>query len=255
MKNYRMLVAHFSPTGTTLKIARSIAQSIGFPIHEIDLSTPIEVLSAQDGDILLAAMPVYGGRVPAIALERLSQINGMGQPAVAIVAYGNRAYDDALLELKEALEANGFKPFAAGAFIAEHSIVRSIAQNRPNEVDLDCAKSLGSQIVQFLKQDSIIGSITVPGNHPYREYKGLSFHPKAGKACVGCGQCAKLCPISAIPEESPSDTDTSKCITCMRCVSVCPSKARALPVPALLAASSMLKMSASTPKAPEIFLP
>lgn len=254
MKPLRLHLAYFSPTGTTLKIARSIAQGIGAPIDEIDLSVPPKALFVQDGDILLAAMPVYGGRVPAVALERLSQIKSTQQPAVAVVVYGNRAYDDALLELKESLETNGFCPVAAGAFIAEHSIVRSIAAGRPDEADLRAAETFGANVERKLRQDSSFAPVTVPGNHPYREYKGLAFHPKAGKNCIRCGQCAKLCPVGAIPAEAPDDTNISKCITCMRCVSVCPRNARALPMPALLAATSMLQLSASTPKVPEVFI-
>lgn len=41
--------------------------------------------------------------VPGVALERLTRIQGNGQPAVAVVVYGNREFDDALLELKNIL--------------------------------------------------------------------------------------------------------------------------------------------------------
>ena len=192
--------------------------------------------------------------MPAVALKRLSQIKGTQQPAVAVVVYGNRAYDDALLELKESLEANSFCPLAAGAFIAEHSIVRSIAAGRPNEDDLRAAEHFGFDVKRKLRQCVSFNPISVPGNHPYREYKGLAFHPKAGKGCTQCGQCSNLCPVGAIPVESPADTDISKCITCMRCVSICPRNARVLPMPALLASTSMLKLSASTPRTPEVFI-
>lgn len=76
MKDIRVLLAHFSPTGTTLKVARSIATGMAYPVCEVDLSALTESMSVQDGDILLAAMPVYGGRVPTVALERLAQIKG-----------------------------------------------------------------------------------------------------------------------------------------------------------------------------------
>lgn len=39
----------------------------------------------------------------------------MGTPAIAVCVYGNRDYDDALIELKDAIEANGFKTVAAAA--------------------------------------------------------------------------------------------------------------------------------------------
>lgn len=89
-------------------------------------------------EILLAAVPVFGGRVPAAALERLSALKGSGQSAVAVAVYGNRAFDDALPELKDALEANGFHVAAAGAFAVEHSIARPIATGRHDARSTSC---------------------------------------------------------------------------------------------------------------------
>ena len=94
-------------------------------------------------DALMAVLPVYAGRVPQISLERLSVLKGSGQMAVAVVVYGNREFDDALLETKNALEAGGFQAIAAAAFIAEHSIIRSIASSRPDTEDKKLPGSFG----------------------------------------------------------------------------------------------------------------
>ncbi len=53
--------------------------------------------------------------------------------AIAIVLYGNRNYDDALIELKDILELDGFKVVAGAAFIGEHSFSNNLAKNRPDE--------------------------------------------------------------------------------------------------------------------------
>jgi hypothetical protein len=94
-------------------------------VRRVDLCAPVAAESVSAP--LLAVVPVYGGRVPEVALERLRALKGNGGPAIAVVVYGNRAYEDALLELHTELTANGYKVIAAAAFIAEHSIVRSIS--------------------------------------------------------------------------------------------------------------------------------
>lgn len=254
MSGYSWVNAHFSPTGTTVKVARAVAQGSGCSVREVDLSAPVSLAALGADEVLLAAVPVFGGRVPAVALERLSALKGSGQPAVAVVVYGNRAFDDSLLELKDALEANGFQVAAAGAFVAEHSIVRSIAAGRPDANDLDTAKDFGAAIMRKLAGGDLT-SIQVPGDPAYREKAGNpSPHPTAGEACVSCGACAKGCPVGAIPPEAPAETDGGKCINCMRCVSICPTKARCLPDAMLAAAEGMLKQAASEPKQPELFL-
>lgn len=113
MRNYSLINACFSPTGTTSKVSCAIAKGSGCPVREVDLSTTVSPAAVGHDEILMASVPVFGGRVPAVALERLSALKGNGQPAVAVAVYGNRAYDDALLELRGALEANGFQVVAA----------------------------------------------------------------------------------------------------------------------------------------------
>ena len=127
----KWIVAHFSPTGGTKKVADAIAAGFCAPVVEMDLTKEDSSVTLGENDALMAVLPVYAGRVPQISLERLSALKGSGQKAVAVVVYGNREFDDALLETKNALESNGFQVIAAAAFIAEHSIVRSIAAGRP----------------------------------------------------------------------------------------------------------------------------
>lgn len=253
MVESRMLITYFSPTGTTAKIARGIAEGSGCSVREWDLSVPAAVPEADKEEVFLAAMPVFGGRGPAVALERLAQRKGAGQKAVAVVVYGNRAFDDALLELKEALEENGFQVVAA-AFVAEHSIVRSVAAGRPDARDMEAA-AFGAAVMKKLSQGGA-GEVQVPGSPDYRSKKtaGMPAHPKAGRNCDSCGICARGCPVGAIPLDAPSGTDAKKCINCMRCVSVCPQGARSLPSPMLMMAKAMLKKEAAGVKQPETFL-
>ena len=254
MKPEKLLTACFSPTGTTEKVAQAVAEGVKYTSQAIDLSIPQRVIEIDPDTLLLAAVPVYGGRVPAVALERLAQLQGHGQYAIALVVYGNREFEDALLELKNALEHGGFQVIAAAAFIAEHSIVRSIAAGRPDEDDLRAARRFGGQTAEKLAGDGSFSAVQVPGNVPYREFGGMPAHPKAGKDCVKCGICAKRCPVGAIPLEHPEQTDAQKCITCMRCVAVCPERARALPAPMLLASKTMLSVKAAGYKKPQTFL-
>lgn len=59
-------------------------------------TSPIEM----NGELCVIAVPVYGGRVAATALQRLQRLKGNGSPAILVVVYGNRDYEDALLELR-----------------------------------------------------------------------------------------------------------------------------------------------------------
>lgn len=241
--------AVFSPTGGTQRVADAIASALN--VNKIDLCAEVAPLPLFTP--LMAVLPVYGGRLPAVAVERLRKIKGAGQPAVAVVVYGNRAYDDALLELKNELTAAGFTVVAAAAFVAEHSIVRSIAAGRPNAQDIAIAADFGKAVAAKLASDDKT-PVTVPGNYPYKDLPKMPVVPLTLESCGGCGRCARLCPVGAIPAAAPHTTDASKCILCMRCVAVCPRRARLLPPPVLEMFTQRLNAVATEPKQAELFL-
>ena len=247
----KWIIAHFSPTGGTRKVADAIAAGFHTPVVEMDLTKADSAVTLGDNDALMAVLPVYAGRVPQIALERLSALKGNGQKAVSVVVYGNREFDDALLETRDALEANGFRVVAAAAFVAEHSIVRSIAAGRPDGSDEALCRQFAADVMA--QADDAV-PVQVPGNTPYKEIKPSAFHPAARENCVRCGACARQCPVGAIPLDDPSQTNHDLCINCMRCVEICPVNSRALPDAFLTMITQMLNEHAAGYKKPVVFM-
>lgn len=123
-KPAKIYTAYFSPTGGTKKAALALTSALADTdsFTEIDLSLPVlaQYTFAAD-DIIVVAIPVFGGRVPAFALQQLTALHGQNTSAIAIAAYGNRAYEDALLELSDSLTSQSFHVIAAAAILSEHS--------------------------------------------------------------------------------------------------------------------------------------
>src|SRR6266568_6944252 len=170
---------YFSPTQTTRKVIEGISQGLQVVnVEHLDLTPPDAEIQKPQGwhdDLAVIGAPVYSGRLPAVAVSRFRKLEGNGAPAVIVVVYGNRAYEDALLELRDvALEA-GFKPIAAGAFVGEHSYSTNdtpIAAGRPDMEDLGKAKAFGKMIREKMHNIPALdqaGSFYLPGNVPFKE--------------------------------------------------------------------------------------
>ncbi len=225
----------FSPTGGTKRTAGILAAALAERVipHDLGSKSP---LSPAEADMVLIAAPVYGGRIPALVAEKVQQLAGAGKKAITLVVYGNRAYEDALLELNNAAAAAGFELIASGAFVAEHSFYRAVAAGRPDAQDICELQAFGAEILAKLNQGGDMHPISVPGNTPYKAAMSLPVSPLFLPNCGGCGQCARRCPTGAISRDESGQlvTDAATCILCMACVVCCPRKARVLP-PALQA--------------------
>lgn len=253
MEVKKYVLAVFSPTGGTSRVARAVCKGSRLEGREIDLCKETESFDLMEDEVLVAAMPVYEGRIREIALKRLSEIHGKNNPAVAIVVYGNREYDDALLELVDTLCENGFVVPAAAAFVAEHSIIRSIASGRPDMEDLRFAEDFGARAVAKIREQGPLQNVMVPGDPDYRSKKrGTGIIPLVNDTCNSCGVCAVECPVKAIPLNNPNTT-TDACIGCLRCISVCPRNARQIPSDIRQMLTAYLQEKAPGRKQPEVF--
>lgn len=251
---------YFSPTESTKGVVELIAEQIHGNRESLDLTDAVKTrpdYGFTENEAVLVGVPVYGGRVPETAVRRLRKLRGHHTPAVLVVTYGNRAYEDALLELKDILTEQGFVPAAATAVVTEHNIVRTIAQGRPDDQDRRLLAGFGRQVDELLRDTSSpyeLPEIAVKGNHPYKEYHTIPMKIKVGSSCNGCGTCIRKCPVQAISRTDPKITDEERCIGCMRCIRVCPVEARKVSSLLLMAVRQKLKKVCSDRKEPEFIL-
>jgi ferredoxin len=260
---------YFSPTGTTRVIVEAIAEGMGkgtAPVARIDL-TPLRARTGRmpgvGGGLAIIGIPVYTGRVPLQAVEPLKRLDSGGAAAILVAVYGNRAYEDALIELADTTAEAGFVPVAAAAFIGEHSFSGEavpLAPGRPDKADIAKAVAFGGMLRQRMENGTLLtgaGALDVPGNRPYRDRATLGATPEtAGDLCTGCATCVGLCPQEAIRlEDGKAVTDKDACIICCACVKGCPTGARQLADAGLMAIVDKLRVLCRDRKEPELFLP
>lgn len=249
---------YFSATYSTRKVVRLVAKQLGkeFKEHDITKESAILDVNCQESDLLVLGMPVYAGRIPATALEMLNNLKGSNTPAIIICVYGNRDYDDALLEMKDVVERQGFKVISAGAFIAQHSIFSAVGAHRPDDADILKIEDFASKtarIIHSLPAMVSLPEIEVKGNRPYKVPGKVPLKPKGNRRCDECGICVRLCPVQAIPTNHPRKTDGEKCISCGRCIVVCPQHARHFGGLIYMIGNRKFVKANSARKEPEVF--
>lgn len=257
----KLHLIYFSPTGTTRRTVEQIAGGINAQSvehHDLTLQTAGVNLTLTDG-LAVIGVPVYAGRVPEVCLQRMQHLSAVQIPVVVVVLYGNREFEDALLELADTVRAKGFVPVAAAAFIGEHSYSTStqpIAAGRPDQDDLEQARKFGAAIAENLKKGHLAGEPAIPGSVPYRERPPLGgIAPSLiAERCTLCGTCVAVCPTRVISMADSITTDAAGCVMCCACVKSCPGQARILDHPMLNARREMLTVQYSQRKAPSIFL-
>lgn len=245
MQYKRISGMFFSPTGVTERVIKTITEVLGnelnLPTTHVSFTLPKEREAActfTDEDIVVLGTPVYAGRVPNVLLTYLDTIAGNGAIAIPIVSFGNRAYEDALIELRDILVGDGFKAMAAGAFVGEHSFSKTLGVGRPDEADLTLASDMAKKIVykltsQPLREDTIKVSGTEAPYRPYfqpRDHAGnpiyiLKVKPKTSDNCIDCKLCVNICPMGSIDYNDVSKLN-SFCIKCGACIKRCPKQAK-----------------------------
>ena len=128
MKINTVWAAYFSATDTTktvvTQIAKELARHTGRPLETFDFTLPQTRKTPKafgPGDLVVFGTPVYAGRVPNLLIKYVASVQGNGALAVPVVCYGNRHYDDALMELRNTLRDGGFHPVAGAAFSCQHA--------------------------------------------------------------------------------------------------------------------------------------
>ena len=238
----RICSIYYSPTGTTRKTVAAIASGTGLnsrQLFENNLTFPEfadSLIDVEPEDLLVIGAPVYAGRIASEAFRRMEKIRFAANPVVLVAVYGNRHYDDALVDLREFALGQGLKPVAAGAFVGEHSYSNQkypIAIGRPDADDLASAKAFGSEIfARFNKIEDLLNlpGLNLPGTVPLPERRVIP--PAAAETiaerCVKCGKCQEICPTGAVYFAKGYKTKPELCTLCCACLKKCPQHARVI---------------------------
>ena len=275
-------VLYFSPTGGTRDLVSKLADYIKDGIGNqymlsdslckneadasgkvrmayIDVTSPMmremDYQFSKDDTVLIAA-PTYAGRIPNKVMPFFrDHIKGQGARCIIMMSYGNRSYDNSLIEMVRLMEANEFAVIGAAAFVTRHSMSQTLAAGRPDQEDLQELQAYAKQMCDKLlrlkdgkdAQDLVIhmegevGPYYVPKKEDGEKAVFLKSRPVLDRElCSQCGRCEEVCPMGSISAENAYET-TAICIKCHACIRACPMGARHFEHPDLLSHIRMIE--------------
>lgn len=259
---------YFSPTGSSRDMARKVASVLAQELAQ-ELTQKLDVTRAGDwdwtfpegraashsvgpDDVLVFAFPVYAGRIPRLLLEPLARLSGQGARAVLLAVYGNRHYDDALLEAVDLFSASNFSVPAAGAFVAEHSLTAKVGAGRPDAEDMAALTDFARSAARIIAGGAS-ANVAVPGNRPYKALPPeADIRPETLDSCTQCGVCVSVCPMRVIDSDNPAHVEQG-CLRCCACVKICPEQAKYFDNPQVDKIVAMLESSCRERREPEVF--
>ena len=234
-------VLYFSPNGTTLRTMKNIVAGMDAAPTYIDLSIPENCRNDRQfsPDDFVLYGTITAGMLFAGNKEIFQHLHGNGASFVGVAMYGNGYYGVSLKQLNQRATSAGFKVIALAAFIGQHAQGDAIGAGRPDEKDAEIQREFGRTIAA--KKEPLDKPIPVGWSSSWlyntivfarqfmqgQDYVLPTFLKKkeVTDSCIGCGKCARNCPVEAITMEKRPNFNSKKCIACYRCVNGCPKQA------------------------------
>ncbi|MCT4543950.1 MAG: EFR1 family ferrodoxin [Vallitalea sp.] len=240
-RKMNVLVAYFSATGNTKKIAKVIEsklKQLNGKVNMFDISSyqsRENNLSLTEYDTIFFGFPIYSMRAPRICREWLQKLDGEGKKCSVFFTYGGFGKDPAHYYMKKLLDKRNFNLISTAEFLGAHTFNRSgwqAAEERPNESDFSVAEEYVAKTIEALNSGYMsklkfkkpkYKSFMLDQAEKYRFRVITQLPTRNGADCSMCGICEKICPTKAM-DANKGFPDPNSCIACFRCIANCPDK-------------------------------
>lgn len=234
------MILCFSGLGNTAYASRLLSKELGdevrtFSADELRHPDKIQLKAKHIGKRIIWAFPTYGWQVPPV-MERIIQnipVNLEAYPHYMFTTCGD---DMGIMDKHwaELINSRGWVARGAYAVKMPNTYVFlpgfDVDSLEVEQSKLEAAPARVREIAELINKDS--GDALLPGSFPKVKsdvlgpvFRKMYMSPKpfhSTDACVGCGLCAKSCPMENITMLGGHPNWSVNCAFCLRCYHICP---------------------------------
>ena len=231
------MILYFSGTGNSKYVAKRIADALGDALVNLnDRIKASDTSSVETGERVIIVTPTYAWRIPRVVRDwlRKTELRGAKQAWFVMTCgseIGNADKYNRELCAEKAISCMGTTQIVMPEnYIAMFSAPQAdkarqiVAQAEPS-IDRAIAAIQRNQPFAPTRNNLYDRFMSGPVNPIFYScfVKAKAF--TTSDACIGCGQCAKLCPTNNITIQNGKPVWGGDCTHCMACICRCPAEA------------------------------
>ena len=228
------MILYFSGTGNSKYVAKRIADALGDEILNLnDRIKSGDTLPVETGERVIIVTPTYAWRIPRVVRDWLLKTELRGTRLAWFVMtcgseIGNADKYNRDLCAEKAISCMGTTQIVMPEnYIAMFSApqadeARQIVAKAEPDIDRAIAAIQANQPFAPTRNNLYDRLMSGPVNPIFYKCFVKADTFTASEACIGCGQCAKRCPINNVTLKDGKPVWGRNCTHCMACICYCP---------------------------------
>ena len=231
------MILFFSGTGNSNYVAKRIADALGDEIVNLnDRIKSSDTSPVETGERLIVVTPTYAWRIPRVVRDWLlkTELRGAKQAWFVMTCgseIGNADRYNRELCTEKAISCMGTAQIVMPEnYIAMFSApqadkARQIVAKAEPDIDRAITDIQADQTFAPTRNNLYDRFMSGPVNPIFYKFFVKADAFTASSACIGCGQCAKRCPMNNVTLKDGKPVWGRNCTHCMACICYCPTSA------------------------------